>query len=502
MKTTALLMIVIALSACGSGSDDVMPESNGTSTAGSILLRVMTFNIEWGGAHVRFASNAEAILAADADIVGVQEAEGNLARLADDLGWYYNLRNHVISKYPIVDPPLGDGEFVFVEVAPGQVVAIANVHLPSDPYGVDWLRNGRTPEDVGTLERNVRLPKIAPLLQTLSTVNAQGTPVFLTGDFNAPSHADWSSAAVGRVPHRDIAFEWPVSRAVADAGFRDSYRSIYPDPVTHPGFTWWAGRPKIEDYNPSDESHRDRIDFVWYAGPAKAIGSSVVGEAGAPGVSIAVSPWPSDHRAVVSSFEVVPTPMPVLVATQKRVYERGERIRVIYRRPRQAKGSIVLLQNADTKTGASQQRIAVSEALGRIELPGDNLPGGFYRVMLLDGEGETLCQNEFWILEPGQAPTVEVGGVSFAQGEPLPIAWSNAPGNRLDWLGIFDAVAAKDSQNYVTYGYIRARSSGTMHLDRRTAEETWPLPPGRYVARLLEDDSFEVLAESASFIVE
>jgi hypothetical protein len=29
----------------------------------------------------------------------------------------------------------------------------------------------------------------------------------------------------------------------------------------------------------------------------------------------------------------------------------------------------------------------------------------------------------------------------------------------------------------------------------------WPLPPGRYVARLLADDGFELLAESEPFAI-
>lgn len=502
MKITAFLLIVIALAACGSESDDNRSRSNDAPADGSIPLRVMTFNIEWGGAHVRFASISEAIRAADADIVGIQEPEGNLARLAGDLGWHFNLRNHVVSKYPLIDPPHGNGEYVLAEVAPGRVVAIANVHLPSDPYGVAWLRNGHAPEDVRTLERNVRLPKIAPLLKSLAAVHHRDIPVFLTGDFNSPSHADWTETVVGRFPHRDIAFEWPVSRAVADAGFHDSYRTIYPDPVTRPGFTWWAGRPKIENYNPSNKTHQNRIDFVWYAGPVKATDSRVVGEAEAPGVAVAVAPWPSDHRAVVSDFAVMPAPMPMLIATEKRVYERGESIHVIYRRPRRARGATVLLRNDDAKSDERQRRIAVPSELGRLELSGADLTSGFHRLLLLDSDGVLLCQNEFWILEPDQPPGVEIGAASFEKGEPLPLAWSNAPGNRLDWIGIFDARTPEDSRSYVAYGYVRARSSGTMYLDRHTAEGTWPLPPGRYVARLLEDDGFEILAESAPFVVE
>ena len=52
--------------------------------------------------------------------------------LADLLGWYASPRAHVISRYPIIDPPDSHGIYVFVEPAPGRVVAVANLHLPSD----------------------------------------------------------------------------------------------------------------------------------------------------------------------------------------------------------------------------------------------------------------------------------------------------------------------------------------------------------------------------------
>jgi len=47
-----------------------------------------------------------------------------------------------------------------------------------------------------------------------------------------------------------------------------------------------------------------------------------------------------------------------------------------------------------------------------------------------------------------------------------------------------------------------ARSTGAMQLTAENAERGWPLRPGRYVARLLLDDGYAVLAESASFAVD
>jgi endonuclease/exonuclease/phosphatase family metal-dependent hydrolase len=488
----ASAFVLLCLVAFGARAEDDAP------ACAPCTLRVMSFNIEWGGAHVRFESVVEAIVAARADLAGIQEPEGNLERLANALGWHYNRRNHVISRYPLVDPPGGDGRFLFVEVAPGQVVAIANVHLPSDPYGPHWLRQGHTEAELTALERDVRLTKIAPLIDTLAPIHARGVPVFLTGDFNSPSHEDWTEEAVGRVPHREVAFAWPVSRAVAAAGFADSWRQVHPDPVAHPGFTWWAARQRIEDYNPTDPADQERIDFVWFAGPAEVRSSEIVGEEGGQEVAISVSPWPSDHRAVISEFEVQAAPMPVLVTTGQHVHRAGDALPVYWNAP-DGRASVVLLHD-DGDGEVTERRLAQGSPYGRIELPTTDLEPGRYRVALIDADGRTLSRNDFRLLAPGAQPAVTVEGEAFAAGEAVPVSWDNAPGNRWDWIVVFDADAPVDAQDYRAYAYVNAESSGRLELGAHTLEGgEWPLPPGRYVVRLLEDDGFTLLAESAPF---
>ena len=115
------------------------------------------------------------------------------------------------------------------------------------------------------------MPAIQKQLQMLPQLAKQGIPSFLTGDFNAPSHLDYTAAAVGTRKEVKYAVDWPVSQAMADAGFRDSYREAHPDPVKDPGFTWWAARPKVAAWasNPTAKDPQDRIDFVYAAGPSK-----------------------------------------------------------------------------------------------------------------------------------------------------------------------------------------------------------------------------------------
>ncbi len=499
---TVLATIALAIVACGDAADKGVATSGEAAATNVATLRVMAFNIEWGGTHVRFAGLSDAIREAEADMVAIQEPEGNLPRLAADLGWHYSRRGYVISKYPLIDPPEGNGHYIYVEVVPGKVVAVASVHLPSYPYGPEWLRDGRAIEDVLALERQVRLAAIEPVLQALNGVQQRGFPVFLAGDFNAPSHEDWTEASLGTFEHRGVAVEWPVSKATFDAGFRDAYRSAHPDPVAHPGFTWWAGRPPIEDYNPSDLAERDRIDFVWYAGSAELIDTRLVGEQGADGVDIAIDPWPSDHRAVVAEFRTKPLAPPPLVATAKRIYSVGERVQIVHQAADESGHSILLKHINEQISVTPQIRLAAEGVFGRSWLPDEPLASGRFEISLIDSTGFAVSRNEFWILDANAAPVLQVGGSRHAIGEPLPFHWQHAPGNRNDWIGIFDAAATDDSEDYLTYGYVAARPSGRMLLGADTVEDAWPLPAGNYVARLMLDDGFVTLARSAPFTVE
>ena len=242
-------------------------------------LSVMAFNIWYGGVQVDFETVAKAIRAANPDVVAVQEPEGNLRRLAEAAGYgYVDESLHLMSRLPIY-PGEQDGlRFGYIALDPLHVAAVAGLHLTSSPYGPEAVRDGSSVDEVLTLERETRLPEIEPYVAALGAVAAKGVPTIVLGDFNTPSHQDWTEAAVaaGKVKY---AVDWPVTRALADAGFVDSYRAMHPDPVAVPGKTWTAGTPPPR-VRPIETL--DRIDMIWSSGPATAIASSVVGEAAAP----------------------------------------------------------------------------------------------------------------------------------------------------------------------------------------------------------------------------
>ncbi len=68
------------------------------------------------------------------------------------------------------------------------------------------------------VENSTRVAEAQLLADGLKPVIASGIPVFLTGDFNSPSHLDWTEAVVGTRDYVKFAVDWPVSQLLADVG--------------------------------------------------------------------------------------------------------------------------------------------------------------------------------------------------------------------------------------------------------------------------------------------
>jgi endonuclease/exonuclease/phosphatase family metal-dependent hydrolase len=455
-----------------------------------VTLNVMTFNIEYGGDVVDFEKVVEAIRVSGADVVGVEEAEGRIPRLAERRGWpYYDTRSQIVSRFPLIDPPGAEGLYVFVEVAPGRVVAIANVHLPSDPYGPDLLRGGKPADAVLELERHRRVPLLEPFLRAASNLAQSGMPVFLVGDFNSPTH-------------RDTALHWPVSRVVEDAGLRDSYADVHPDALADPGLTWWAARPRVSGYNPALDDPQDRIDFVYAGGPARALASRIVGEADRAGVDIAVTPWPSDHRAVVSTFTVEPADMPVLIGVERRLVAVGDDLKVRVH-TRGSSGERVVLGRAGGGTLGPVPSRSIDDPRSddrSIAFSTGGLEPGAYQAALVDPSGATVAEIPFWLQKPGAPPQLETDRPSYAIGEPIVARWRNAPGNRWDWIGVYAEGSDPAAGDALVWRHTRAAIEGEAVLDGSAEGEGWPLGPDRYTLHLLRDDGYVSLA-TASFSV-
>ncbi len=334
------------------------------STAAAVPFRLMVFNIEYGGERIAFNQVIAAIHAADPDVVFLEEADLNTGKVSAALGGthpYFDSGMQIVSRFPLYEPSGSKKAYTLAEIRPGEVVVLANAHLDSVRYGPFRMQQGATADWLEANERVTRLSNLRHPMQVLPPLAAQGHPVFLGGDFNSPSHLDYTPqnvAVMETVRGVGHVFElaWPVSKALHDAGFRDSYRDVHPDPVAQPGLTWWAGKPWVPGGYYPKTVVKDRIDFIYSAGPAQTLDSRVVGEAGAD-VDIAIDPWVSDHRAVVSSFDVTPHAMPVMVSVDQRFLRQGQPLEVTARAaPLPHRRQSVALVLRDTPVGAAVAR--------------------------------------------------------------------------------------------------------------------------------------------------
>lgn len=516
-------LVMIGLLALTGGA----PVAGGSSTD-TTVVRVLNLNIFYGGDELNLhtgkwclkgagcAETLEQVIhvidESGADIVGIEEGEHNAGVIAKALGWYASDRTQVISRFPIVDPPGADGIYVWVEVLPGRFVAIGNVHLPSDPYGPYEIQDGASLAEVLDLETSVRLPSIQEQLAALPPLAAAGFPTFLTGDFNSPSHLDWTAAVSAVRPEVPYPVDWPVSRALADAGFRDSYRDVYPDPLAVPGFTWTPGGPE----SIADEVH-DRIDWVLASGPATALESTVVGEAGGPDVGIGFDPYPTDHRGVLTTFRVTPAiPAPFVAPSERRVFV-GDKLDVRYRTAA-GTGQSVAIVPAGGGLGAAVKSAPVGPPGARDgtkRFGTSSLEPGDYEVVLVSG-GDVISRAPFWLYRDGTQTKVWTTKRTYVVGEPITVRWRAAPGFRWDWLGAYSPgntatsphsagcnAGCANNGRYLLYVYTKTAIEGSATFDASALPGyvTWPLKQGTYEIRFLVDDSYRSIAVSANFKV-
>jgi endonuclease/exonuclease/phosphatase family metal-dependent hydrolase len=467
-----------------------------------VRLEILEFNIEYGGVHVSFDKVVEAIQRSGADVVALEEAQGHTEALRRALGWpHASGRLQILSKYPLIDPPGADGTYLLIQLSPGQVVAIENVHLPSNPYGPFEVKQGETKSSVLELERRLRLPAIRPFLQAAESLGAQGIPVFLLGDFNAPSWRDWTPEMVGERFQIRYPVRWPVSIAVEETGFVDSYRQVYPNPKRHPGLTWWAARPHLPWWNPGKYAPQDRIDIIYALGEAKATAAELIGEAGAP-VDLSVTPWPSDHRATGSTFTVTPGEPPVMVAADERLVAIGDVVHVTFHAPGAGGEHVAIVPaggHPPSEAIADQSTGAGAPTDGTLSFPTNGWAAGAYEAVLLHGGGQELSRIPFWVKEPGTGPSISTGKFAYAVDEPIDVSWENARGERWDWVGVYRRGRDPRIAYYLLWTYTGSTIAGSTLIDE-SVHGPWPLDAGKYSVYLLRDDGYHKLA-GADFVI-
>lgn len=296
------------------------------------IFTVMTLNAYQGGANVNdgIGKLTKHIAAVNPHVVALQETPVDVAdeicnrlnsRGADNTFWrrcQYSVglaliitRLPITANYPAAERLKNCGCRLQLRPVPPTYVDVWSVHLQWRNYGpytaCDPSVSKLHLEE--TLFQNEhgfdgRFQNMLDLIKHDSfggRLFYNPTPIVLAGDFNAPSHFDWTEDT--KSFHCNVSCKWPVSQLMEAFGFQDSFRYVNRNPKLMPGNTWspharWTNKPEP----------MDRIDYIYYKSyNLRPISSRIYegNEAFPMGSDPASFDWPSDHAAVITDFAYV-----------------------------------------------------------------------------------------------------------------------------------------------------------------------------------------------------
>lgn len=266
-------------------------------------LRIATQNL-WGKSASVVLDHFNQI---DVDVLCAQECSGFSDAEIQAKGLYIHSHTNngqgrcsIISRYPFTGvTPNGYG--VYIDLGDGFTVLVMDCHgayKPYGPYQLNGIDYGGYPattdvDYVVKVNAEARKDMVDKLLEDVASAT---TPfVSISGDFNEPSWLDWTEEAVeaGLAPY---AVQWPTTLALWEGGIKgDAYRTLYPDPVANPGYTWTPF--------PSAQDTKDRLDMTLYmVSPNTTVKSCrIIGE-DITTSDIVFSPWKFDHRGLRTEF--------------------------------------------------------------------------------------------------------------------------------------------------------------------------------------------------------
>lgn len=323
-----------------------------TAEGEAVTLRVLQFNVWQEGTMVD--GGYEAIVGEIArlqpDFVTLSEVRNysgtdftaRLVKSLEKFGLRYTssrsddtglLSRHGMAAFSNVTDDNGTVNKLVTTVA-GRRIAVYTAHLDYTHYacyyprgydGTSWAKLDASVTDIDAIQKmnlaSSRDEEIAAFIADADVERERGTLVLLGGDFNEPSHLDWTYDTRQLYDHHGVVYNWDTSMALQNAGYVDSYRHLFPSAVTHPGFTYPSDNLKASVSKLSwapEADERERIDFIYYGPDVRwtVTSAAIVGPRGSivRGQRVTeqtndtfITPqatWPSDHKALLIEMTI------------------------------------------------------------------------------------------------------------------------------------------------------------------------------------------------------
>jgi hypothetical protein len=211
---------------------------------------------------------------------------------------------------------------------------------------------------------------------------------------------------------------------------------------------------------------------------------------------------PADGHGNFSARIAARTPPPVSLAVGSEVYAMGEPVKVTFAegpgnpkdwigiyRPDMIPGSAA----APAWAYVNGYKTAGKGRTGGTLVFDDVLPAGNYVARFFENDGyDQLASATFSIAEP---PGVAVGSEAYLPDEPITFHFARGPGNPKDWIAVYrpDMIPAKVPS--LLWAFVNGTQTAGEGLTSSSVTFAAGLPAGEYVARYLENDGYNQLAE-------
>lgn len=198
-------------------------------------------------------------------------------------------------------------------------------YLPRGYNGVTWAKMDKPITDVQEIitanQKSKRDEAIRDLIADANKEDKKHS-IIIGGDFNEPSHLDWVEENKNLYDRRGAVVPWDCSTMLYAAGYKDAFRIQYPNPVTHPGFTYPSFNPDVPMSKLAwapEADDRDRIDYVYFKSPKKRLQLKDIKIVG-PETTVTYAKkqekdsedvfltpknvWPTDHKGLLATFVI------------------------------------------------------------------------------------------------------------------------------------------------------------------------------------------------------